>query len=294
MITAEDIVSKVGSLPPLPSTAIKLMNAVNDPTSTVEDIVEAICYDQAVTAAVLRICNSAYFGLARKVTSLNDAMLCLGTVKVMQLVMSVHTSTMLTKEQKGYGLDPGMLWRHSVAVALTSSALTERLKLPNGGLVFTAGLLHDIGKVVLNEYVAESFMEIVRRVNEDRMSFTEAEHQVLGFSHQEVGGMVAQQWKLPEAIERCVRYHHNPSELDPPEQLVDTIHIANCICLMFGVGLGEDGLYHRADAAVMDRCGLREQDLEMIGAQMMTELKRVEQVFNETDTKIRTTQSVGR
>lgn len=282
MTNLEDIVSRVSSLPALPDTALKLMNVMNDPRSAVDDIVEAIRYDQTVTTEVLRLCNSAYFGLSRKVTSLNDAMLCLGTVKVLQLVMSVYTNTVLSREQSGYGLAPGVLWKHSVAAALCSSLFAQRLKLANTNLAFTAGLLHDIGKVVLNEYVAEEFAEIIRRVTEERLSFTEAERKVLGFSHEEVGAMIAEKWNLPETIVLCIRFHHDTKQLDPPDTLVDTVYLANCVCLLLGVGLGEDGLYYRADQEVIDRYGLHETDLEKIGAQMMTDLRRVEQVFTNT------------
>lgn len=285
MNSVEDIVSKVGSLPPLPDTALKLMRVMNNPRSSMDEIVEAIKYDQALTGEVLKLCNSAFFGLSRKVTSLNDAMLTLGTVKVLQLVMSVHTNSMLAREQKGYGLEPGILWKHSVAVALASSLVAQRLKLPDANIVFTAGLLHDIGKVILNEYVAEEFAEIVRRVTEDKASFVEAERQVVGFSHEEVGGMIAEKWRLPDAIVRCIRFHHTPWELDPPDTLVDTVYLANCVCLLLGVGLGEDGLCYRADQAVMERHDLHEQALEEVGVRMMIELQSVEQLFSDaTDT----------
>lgn len=279
MKTMEDILECVGSLPPLPGTALKLINVIGDPTSTVDDLVEVVKYDQVVTGQVLKLCNSAFFGLSRKITSLNDAMLCLGTVKVLQMVMSVHTNSLLSKEQSGYGLDPGVLWKHSVAVALASSLFAQRVKLPNVNLVFTAGLLHDIGKVVLNEHVGEKFAEIVQRVNDDQVSFTEAEIEVLGYSHEQIGGMIAENWKLPDTIVRCVRYHHSPGKLDPPDPLVDVVYLANCICLLLGVGLGSDGLNHRADHDVMERHGLHEQDLELIGAQMLTDLKQVEQLY---------------
>ena len=281
MNTAEDILSRVGSLPPLPDTALKLMRVMNDPRSGMDDIVEAVKYDQAVTGEVLKLCNSAFLGLSRKVTSLNDAMLTLGTVKVLQLVMSVHTNSMLSHEQRGYGLRPGMLWKHSVAVALASSLFARRIRLPNVDLAFTAGLLHDVGKVILNEYVADEFAEIVRRVTDEGTSFGEAEHQVLGFSHDEVGAMIAEKWRLPDAIVRCIRFHHTPGELDPPDTLVDTVYLANCVCLLLGIGLGEDGLCYRADQAVMERHDLCERDLEEVGAQMMMELKSVEQLFSD-------------
>lgn len=281
MSSVEEIVDRVGSLPPLPDTVLKLMNVMADPHSTVDNIVDTIKYDQAVTGEMLRLCNSAYFGLSRKVTSLNDAMVYLGTVKVLHLVMSVHTNSMFAREQKGYGLEPGVLWRHSVAVALASTLVAQRLKLADTNLVFTAGLLHDIGKVVLNEYVADEFVEIIRHVTDDHMSFVEAEHQVLGFSHEEVGAMIAEKWKLPDAIVRCIRFHHEPAKLDPPDILVDTVYLADCLCLLLGIGLGEDGLCYRADPAVMERHELHERDLELIGAQMMTELRRIEELFAE-------------
>jgi putative nucleotidyltransferase with HDIG domain len=238
------------------------------------------------------MCNSAYFGLSRKITSLNDAMLCLGTVKVMQLVMSVHTTALLSKEQQGYGLDPGVLWRHSVAVALASAQFTNQMKVANGSAAFTAGLLHDIGKVVLNEYVAAEFSEIVRKVTEEKMSFLEAEHEVLGYSHQEVGGMIAEAWKLPEPMVLCIRHHHDPASLEVPDGLVDVVHLADCTCLMLGLGIGADGLAYRADATVMDRHNLKQTDLEILGSHVLVELKRVQSMFAEdtpSDTRLQPT-----
>ena len=108
--------------------------------------------------------------------------------------------------------------------------------------------------------------------------------------------MIARQWELPEAIERCIRFHHDPRELAPPDPLVDTVYLADCICMLCGVGLGEDGLYYRADQEVMVRHGLHEQNLEVVGAQMMTDLRRIEQLFTDTGSKGRPTttrRSVG-
>jgi len=279
VICVEDLVDRVRQLPPLPGTVVKLISVINDPRSTIDDIVEAIKYDQAVTGEVLRICNSAHFGLVRRVTSLDEATLCLGAMKVLQMVMAVHTNGMLSQAQTGYGLEPGMLWKHGVAVALASSAIAQRTRLPSASLAFTGGLLHDIGKVILNTFVGEAFAEIVGRVTEENLSFVEAERAVLGVSHEEIGGRVAEKWDLPEPIIRCIRHHHEPGELDPPDPLVDTVHLANCICVLFGVGLGDDGLSARADAVAMERHGLHESDLEIVGAQTLMELKRVEKIF---------------
>lgn len=281
MISAEEILARVQEIPPLPGTVLRLTVVINDPASTVEDIVEVIKYDHAVTSQMLRICNSAYMGLSRKIATLNDALRYLGTVKVLQLVMAVHANSLLSRAMSGYQLAPGILWRHSVAVALASAAFSQRVRTDGGNpnLAFTVGLLHDVGKVVLSEYVAREFAEIMRLLTERKTNFSEAEQQVLGFSHAAIGGMVAEKWQLPEPIVRCIRYHHEPSVLEPPDWLTDIVYLADCVCLMLGIGLGSDELHYRADPRVMERCGLYEPDLELVGAQMLVELRRVDEMF---------------
>lgn len=280
----DDILAQVADVPPLPTTVLKLINVLNDPESTVTDIVETIKYDPALTTQMLRLCNSAYFGLSREVDSLNDAIRFLGTLKVLQLVMAVHSNAMLSKAQHGYGLEPGVLWRHSVAVALGASAFAQQTEIGSINLAFTAGLLHDIGKIVLNQFVAESFLDIVQHVTDNHVSFCEAEKHILGFSHEEIGIRLAQKWQLPDTLVQCIGYHHRPGELDPPRPMVDTVYLSNCVCLLLGMGLGADGLTYRADEKITERYGLHESDLEMIGAQIATELKRVEAIFEGAST----------
>lgn len=284
MSRIDQIMARVGDIQPLPGTVVRLITVVNNPQSTVNDIVETIRYDQALTARMLRLCNSAYFGLTREIESLEDAMRYLGTLKVLQLVMAVHTSALLSRRQEGYGLEPGILWKQSVAVALASTLFAERTRPENTGLTFTAGLLHDIGKVLLNEYVGEEFTEIFNLVTQQQMSFDQAEKQVLGFSSTEIGALMGEQWKLPESIVRCIRYHRTPGALNPPDVLVDTVHLANNAVMLCGIGLGADGLYYRADHAVMERYRIKENDLELIGAQLLMDFRRVESVFSESDT----------
>ena len=278
--TLEQLVERVERLPRLPDTALRLVSILSDPASSIEQIVDTIRYDQAVTAEVLRLCNSAYFGLSQRVNSIDDAVRLLGTAKVLQLVMSAHVQTMLNRPQEGYGLAPGALWEHSVGVALGCREFSRRLGLSELGLSFTLGLLHDVGKVVLNQYVVAEYTEIVRRVTHEELSFLEAEQQVLGFTHPEVGARLAEVWSLPEPIARSIRYHHDPEELATPDPLVDCVHLADTTCLLIGIGGGMvDALSYRAHPAVLERHELGQRDLEVIGADIVTEMKSVRDLF---------------
>ena len=278
--TLDQLVERVDQLPRLPDTAVRLVNIISDPGSSIEEIVDTIRYDQAVTADVLRLCNSAFFGLSRRVNSIDDAILMLGTAKVLQLVLSTHVQTVLRKPQEGYGLLPGALWEHSVGVALASRLFAQRFGLGEVGLSFTIGLLHDVGKVVMNKYITAEYTEIVRRVTEERSSFLEAEQQVVGFTHPEVGARLAETWSLPEELIRCIRYHHDPEELTDTDALVDAVHLADVTCLLIGIGGGEvDGLAYRAQPTVMERRELGLRDLETIGADVVIEVKSVRELF---------------
>jgi len=203
-----------------------------------------------------------------------------GTAKLMQLVMVAHTHALLGPEQAGYGLPPGALWRHSVGVALACQILAEQLGMAEKGLSFTVGLLHDIGKIVLNENIGAEYASIVRLVNQERISFLEAERRALGITHAEVGELVARRWGLPDPIPCCIRYHHEPSALPTPDPIVDTLHLADALCLLLGVGGGDDSQMYRVDEAVLERVGVAPGEIETISAAIVHELKSVQQLFS--------------
>jgi putative nucleotidyltransferase with HDIG domain len=213
------------------------------------------------------------------VTSIDHAARLLGAAQLMQIAMASHTRALLAPPQEGYGLAPGALWTNAVAVALSAGALGQRLQVPDRGLLFTAGLLHDVGKIILNEFVAQKYAAIARRVAAERVSFCEAERAVLGYTHAELGGLVAERWGLPAEIVRCVRFHHEPGALPEPDRLVDVVHVADAICILMGVGGGDDGQMYRVDSQAMTRLGLHEKDLESIGVMTVVELKAIQSAF---------------
>jgi putative nucleotidyltransferase with HDIG domain len=275
----DQLVQRAESLPKLPAMSVRLIGAVNDPASTLEQIVDIIRYDQTVTTRLLRMCNSAYASLARPITSIDEAVRYVGTAELLRLVMAAHTQTLLAPAQSGYGLRPGALWSHSVGVALGCQAVADRLGVQEKGVLFTVGLLHDIGKIILNEHVGVEYGRITHLVNQESVSFAEAEQRVLGVTHTEIGELVARRWELPDPIPRCVRYHHEPSAPPSPDVLIDAVHVADAACLVFGIGGGDDSQMYRVDQAVLERNGLKTNDIEKLGATVVHELKSVKRLL---------------
>ena len=278
-ISVKELVDKAEALPKLPDTTMQLIRVINDPNSSLKQIIDTIRYDQAVTTELLRLCNSAYWGLSRTIASLDDAVRMIGTSKLMHLVLAAHTHALLSPEQSGYGLRPGGLWQHSVGVALGCQVVAEQFNVKEKGLAFTAGLLHDIGKVVLNETVRSEYARIVRMVEELHIPFVEAEQRVIGITHAELGGMLASRWGLPDPLPDCIRYHYEPSAAPEPNTTIDIVHLADMACLLMGVGGGDDAQMYKVDGAVLEQHGICETDVEMVGAAMIGELKHVQKLF---------------
>ena len=281
-LTLSSIVDRVASLPQLPEVTLRAIRVINDPASTFAQIVEVVRFDPSITTALLRLANSADSGVGQRVRSIDEAVRLLGSERVMRLVLAAHMQTLLSPAQAGYGLPPGALWRHSTGAALAAQAFGRRLGCRELGLCFTVGLLHDIGKIVLNEFVAGAFGRIAGRVRSTGCAFVDAEQQELGFTHADIGALAAERWGLPEGVVRGIRFHHSPAALPEPDMVVDAIHLADGACLLLGIGPGRDGMHYRIEPEVIERHGLRDSDIEQIGAEILNELAAVEASFEDS------------
>lgn len=206
---AEKIVQATGDLPTMPHIASLVMEKLSDPHATPKDLHRIISQDQALAARVLKIANSPFYGCARTVTNLTDALVVMGFDSIRSLVVASAMQDFFKK----FGLAEKLLWEHSIACGSLAKQIARRVKYSKIEEAFLAGLLHDIGKVVLNLKMPDEMLRIVEEVyNDSTQSFIEMEEKAFGFNHAQVGMLIARKWNFTDSIEEAIGYHHQPEK----------------------------------------------------------------------------------
>lgn len=254
------VLKRVNDIPSLPQFVIETLKKLDDPKSSAADVANKLSRDEGLVIRVLRLANSAYYGLSRRISSVSEAISFLGFKTVKSIVLAASVYKFMDSSFTGYALDRGDLWKHSQSVASTARFLATRVKGVDPEEAYIAGMVHDIGKIVLNDYVRFGYSIIIRLVEEEQLPFTDAEKQVLGFDHAQVGGLVIEQWNLPEIYMYTTSNHHSPAALPEDMQeyrlVVDVVHVANAICSMLGAGIGADGLQYSLSEESLARIGV--------------------------------------
>ncbi|HNT36263.1 MAG TPA: HDOD domain-containing protein, partial [bacterium] len=190
------ILKEVGKMPPLPDVLTKVMQMTKDPDVSASQMNKVISMDQALTANILKLCNSAYYGLPRVISSVTQAVMYLGFQTVRNLVMTCTMQDVYAGQMQGYGYPEGGLWKHSVSVAIASQILCKKIRPGLNDTAFTAGLLHDLGKTILNKHVGGRFQEVAAVMQQKNAMMHEAEAEVFGFDHAIIGAKIADQWNF--------------------------------------------------------------------------------------------------
>ena len=241
MSRREEILQKILTIEAMPAVAAKAAGLLLDQDSDIADIVKTIEYDPGLASNLLRMANSAYYGFRDPISSIRDAMVRLGTDQIYKMIVSWGFSPMVQQSVPGYGLAPGKLWEHSIGVAVGAEQLASDLHLVPPDHAFTAGLLHDIGKIALGAFVEVDIDSILEIVNQHKVSFEVAEQQVLGIDHAEAGAALLEHWNLPQGVVEATRWHHQPDSFEEESLVVDLVHVADTMCLMGGIGAGIEG-----------------------------------------------------
>jgi len=276
----ERIIEEINELRPVSEIGNRVIEITSNPNSSLAELLDVIKYDQGMTANLLRICNSAYFGLKNKIVSIKQAVAYLGLNKVASLVVLGHSADNFKKAQVGYDLNEGELWRYSVSSALIAEDLAETKRLENISLIFTSALLKDIGKVILSAYVKDSFEDINKVVQDRGLTFVDAEKEVIGIDHAELGARVAEKWNFNPAMVDIIRNHHDPDKAPPDDISIPIVYLADSICMMIGIGVGSDGLAYRYHQDIVDRLNFSDTDLQKTIASFWGKIQAVEELIS--------------
>jgi putative nucleotidyltransferase with HDIG domain len=275
---AKQIAAGIKSFPGMPGTAVRLLALIDDPAMRVSQIEEILRNDPGLTANVLRLANSAYFGIPSKVGSIRQAVILLGLKRLIQMVIAACVSAIMDIPVPGYDLPAGELWRHSIAVSVAAEGLVKELEIEAAEEIFTAALLHDVGKLVLGQYVKDDLKQIENEVCRG-IAFEKAETTVLGTNHADVGAQILTSWSLPPEIVHAVQWHHTPENTEQSNTMLDIVHVANFMSMMIGIGIGRDGLQHQPSAEVTERLGLEAVHLEKVASRTMQWVNELSEVL---------------
>jgi putative nucleotidyltransferase with HDIG domain len=265
----KSVLKSVDGLKPLPSTVTRTLKLVEEPDVSIKEVVSIISIDQALAARILSWANSAFYGFTHPATTLHEAITRLGFRRTKNILYTLSYSSLLGRRVAGYNLGSGELWRHSIAVAITCQQLSEQIAYPTPDEAYVAGLLHDIGKLMLDQFFKVNWDHLLELGQKRKMTLIEAEEHLLGLNHAQVGGELARKWELPTCLVDAIAYHHSPTFGGAAPELAAMVQIADTICLRLGIGLAHPDFLPDINAE-----GLRLLSIKLNEVDDLTELCR--------------------
>jgi putative nucleotidyltransferase with HDIG domain len=254
--SAGDIERAMESIQPIPQVALKILRLIGHEEYAIKTLAEEIRKDQVITARTLKLCNSVAFSGSCRVESLDQAIVLLGLRLLVKLVISVSVNELFSHSGLGYSLCKGGLYHHAIGTAIIAEKLADYTGSADPGLAYTAGLLHDIGKVVLDQAIAAAFPLFYRRLMEGEHNSSEAEKEILGFDHTQIGAKLARKWSFPESLGDIIRHHHWPEKAIRHLELAHVVYLADLLMTRFHSGLELERLNTEALVSRMETIGL--------------------------------------
>jgi len=272
---AETIANQTIEIATLPEVTMRIVKVVQDPRSTAHDLHKIVSNDPALSARVLRVVNSAFYGLPGQIGSLDRAIMLLGLNAVKNISIAASLSKMFKQATRCDDFTGKDLWEHSVAVGAANKLITTQMGLSLPDEAFLAGLIHDIGLVSLMQFQGKKLPDIVALAKAG-VAFRKAEEEIVGASHTQIGMALAARWKFPRSFQYVAGYHHTPLELAQENRLLTTVsHVSDVICAQKGLGIRITVETNEVAPEFLAELGLTREQLEQITVNIEDELEVV-------------------
>jgi putative nucleotidyltransferase with HDIG domain len=232
-----DISRAMETLQPIPQVALKILRLINENNYDIPTLTEEIRKDQVLSARTLKLCNSVFIGSREKIESLDHALVYLGQKLLVKFVISASLDGFFHQAAKGYSLCKGGIYHHAVGTAVIAEKIADLSQKANPMAAYTAGLLHDIGKVVLDQYIQSALPFFYRELQQEKKNFIEVEKGLLGIDHTEAGAHLARKWSFPDSLTESIIHHHNPEDSNRNRELVHMVYLADLLMSRFHAGL---------------------------------------------------------
>jgi putative nucleotidyltransferase with HDIG domain len=223
----DDIIQSVTSLRPMPSNITRILKEIENPNITIEILVGLISLDQALAALVLQMSNAASLGYSRQCSTLYEAIMHIGLNRLKSIMLTSSATGMMNRGLSGYRLGAGELWHHSLVTGVASEWLAQALHYSNPEEAYVSGLLHDIGKLLLDQFVLSNYKTIIDFVQQYKLQLWQVEEKLIGIDHAKVGGLIAERWNFPVVLVDAIRFHHTPSFARANQKLPAIVNLAN-------------------------------------------------------------------
>jgi len=265
------IIAGIDDLPTLPRTVLKITELVNNPKSSVKDIARIITDDQVLTARLLKLVNSSFYGFPQRISTVNTAVVLLGFDAIRSLLLTTSVFDLFADRDKKSKQDQEKFWDHSLGCAVGAKVIGNFMRHDKIEELFVAGLLHDIGKIVEMLYLPDEFAKVVATINKQNILMLTAEEQVLGYDHAEIGQLLADKWNLPIKLEQVIAHHHQPVSAGSFVMEASIVHLADILCRALNMGYGGDNKIPPLDKLAWESLKIQADSLEIIMETMQDE-----------------------
>jgi len=276
------VIENIDNLPSLPEIVSRLLKIVNSPDTSAEDAAELVEKDPALTSKMIRLANSAFYGIPRSISSVSSAVVILGFNTIRSLVLSASVMKMFSGSNK-HAVDKDRFWKHSIVCAIAAKIIVRHfisIRMMDPESAFCAGILHDIGKLIFNEYINEDYREACEYARKTNIPLIAAETKVLGINHAEIARILSDKWALPLDLEYSLVYHHNPGAADNIQELIATIHFADMLSHRIGACLWENETHDQEWSNCRSFLGISDNDYEQIYKTLSDSIEKSTEFLN--------------